>query len=90
MVVILITGINNTFRIRDPELKSYCLAMTVIIFAYAVGNYPQEAIVQYPSNIYFYFFTAIITITKQLDTLKKQHPDLNLINYENTRVDKRS
>lgn len=67
MVVILITGINNSFRINDPELRSYCTAMTVIIFAYAVGNYPQEAIVQFPSNIYFYFFAAILVVMKRLD-----------------------
>lgn len=67
MFIILRTGIKNYFSIRDPELKVYCFAMTLIIFAYAVGNYPQEAIVQFPSNIYFYLFTAIITITRKLD-----------------------
>ncbi|MGV3706035.1 MAG: O-antigen ligase family protein [Arcticibacter sp.] len=82
MVIILITGINNSFRIQDPELRSYCLAMTVIVFAYAVGNYPQEAIVQYPSNIYFYFFAALITITKRLDITKRKN--IHLSNLNNT------
>ncbi|WP_407430982.1 O-antigen ligase family protein [Arcticibacter sp.] len=72
MVVILITGINSFFSIKDPELRSYCLAMSVIIFAYAIGNYPQEAIVQFPSNIYFYLFAALITVTKRLD-LERQN-----------------
>lgn len=71
MAVILITGINNFFSIKDPELRSYCLAMSVIIFAYAIGNYPQEAIVQFPSNIYFYLFAALITVTKRLDIEKQ-------------------
>lgn len=86
MVVILITGINNTFRIQDKELRSYSVAMTVIIFAYAVGNYPQEAIVQFPSNIYFYFFAAMITVMKRLDLGKRKNIHaLNLNDtYENT------
>ncbi len=71
MFIILTTGINNYFRIKDPELKTYCLAMTLIIFAYAVGNFPQEALVQFPSNIYFYLFTSLITVTMRLDNKKE-------------------
>lgn len=63
----LYVGINNYFNIRDPELKSYCLAMVLIVFALAIANYPQEAIVQYPLSIYFYLILAIITVTKVLD-----------------------
>ncbi|WP_069659962.1 O-antigen ligase family protein [Arcticibacter eurypsychrophilus] len=76
MVIIIKTGINNFFSIKDLELRSYCLAMTIILFAFAVGNYPQEAIVQFPSNIYFYLFTAIITVTKRLD-IEKQKKNLS-------------
>ncbi len=68
--VILKTGINNYFSIKDPELKSYCLAMVLIIFALSVGNFPQEAIVQFPLNIYFYLAVAIINITLRLDQQK--------------------
>ena len=70
MYIILKTGINNYFDIRDPELKSYCLAMVLIIFAYMIGNYPQEALVQFPSNIYFFLVTALISITHRLDLEK--------------------
>jgi hypothetical protein len=63
----LYVGIKNYFTIRDPELKSYCLAMVLIVFALAIANYPQEAIVQYPLSIYFYMILAIITVTKLLD-----------------------
>ncbi|MDF2434267.1 MAG: teichuronic acid biosynthesis protein TuaE, partial [Mucilaginibacter sp.] len=48
--VILYKGINYYYLIKDPELKSYCLAMILIIFAFDVGNFPQQALVQYPSN----------------------------------------
>lgn len=67
LFTILKTGINNYFRIRDPELKSYCLAMTLIIFAFHIGNYPQEALVQYPSNVYFYLSTALIVVLMRID-----------------------
>ncbi len=63
----LYVGIKNYFNIRDPELKSYCLTMVLIVFALAIANYPQEAIVQYPLSIYFYLVLAIITVTKVLD-----------------------
>jgi len=67
MFFILREGINNYFLIKNPELKTYCLAMLLVVFAYNVGNYPQEALVQFPSNIYFYLAAAIINITRILD-----------------------
>lgn len=75
MFVIIKTGINNFFTIKDPELKNYCLAMTLIVFTLNVANYPQEALVQYPINIYFNLFAAIICKCLELDKkiqLKKQ------------------
>ncbi|MFD2162931.1 O-antigen ligase family protein [Paradesertivirga mongoliensis] len=70
--VVIRQGIKNYFRIRDPELKSYCLAMTLIIFALNVGSYPQESLVQFPINIYFYFFISMINITLNLDKAKQE------------------
>lgn len=67
MFIILKTGINNYYLIKDPELKSYCLAMTLIVFALNIGNYPQEALVQFPTNVYFYLVVALINITLRLD-----------------------
>ena len=64
---ILKVGINNYYTIKDPTLKSICLAMILVAFAYHIGNYPQEAIVQFPSNTLFYLVAAIIVITKRLD-----------------------
>lgn len=72
MVTILFTGINNFYRIRDPELKSYCLAMTVILFALNLGNYPQEALTQFPINIYFYLAIALIQVTRFIDRDKNK------------------
>ncbi|RRN76853.1 O-antigen ligase domain-containing protein, partial [Pseudoxanthomonas sp. SGD-10] len=64
--IVIKSGINSYFKIEDPELKNYCLAMTLIAFVLAIGSYPQEAIVQFPTSIYFYLVIAIITITRQL------------------------
>jgi putative inorganic carbon (HCO3(-)) transporter len=38
-----------------------------VVFAYNLANFPQEALVQYPSNIFFYMEVALIIITKRLD-----------------------
>ncbi len=65
--VIMYKGIHYYYLIKDPELKSYCLAMIMIIFAFDVGNYPQQAIVQYPSNILFFLAMAILNVTMRLD-----------------------
>ncbi|BAV10227.1 O-antigen ligase [Filimonas lacunae] len=73
MFVIMKTGINNFYKIRDPELKSMCLGMTLIVFALNIGNFPQEAIVQYPTNIYFYLVAALINVTLQLDIQKREN-----------------
>lgn len=64
---ILKTGITNYFRIRDPELKTYCMAMVLIVFALNIGNYPQEGLVQYPINVYFNLILAVIIATLKLD-----------------------
>jgi O-antigen ligase len=65
--VIMYKGLNYYYLIKDPELKSYCLAMLLIIFAFDIGNYPQQAFIQYPSNILFYLAMAILNVTMRLD-----------------------
>ena len=69
----MINGINNYFRIKNKELKAYCLGMTLIVFALTIGNFPQEAIVQFPLNVYFYLFLAIINVVYRLDTQEQFH-----------------
>jgi hypothetical protein len=66
----LYSGINNYFLIRDPTLKNFCLAATLIVFIYNIGNYPQEAIVQFPSNIIFFLAMALIPICYRIDQIK--------------------
>lgn len=65
--IILTTGINNYYQIKDPELRSYSLALVLIVFALHIGNYPQEALVQYPTTILFSLVVALINSTLSLD-----------------------
>jgi hypothetical protein len=73
MFVILKTGINNYYLIKNPELKNYCLAMVLVIFAFNVGNSPQQALVQYPSNILFYLASALLVVTMRLDKEQQEN-----------------
>ena len=75
MFTVLRTGINNYYSIKDPELRSWCFAMVLIVFAFHIANFPQEALVQYPSNVYFYLVLALIVVTKRLDNQQNQLPD---------------
>lgn len=75
MFFIMREGINNYFTIKNPELRTCCMGMLLIVFAFNIGNYPQEALVQFPSNIYFYLAVALINITKRLDD--KENMKLN-------------
>ncbi|WP_025761796.1 O-antigen ligase family protein [Dyadobacter tibetensis] len=67
MYIFLSTGIDQYYRIRNPELKMYCLAMILVLFALNIGNFPQEALVQYPNNILFYLAIALIQVCYRLD-----------------------
>lgn len=70
--VVLKTGINFYFSIKNPELKNYCLAMLLILFAFNIGNFPQQAIVQYPSNILFYLAISILVVCKRIDDQEQE------------------
>ncbi len=72
MFTVLKTGVNNYFSIKDPELKSYSLGCLLIVFALNIGNYPQEALVQYPSCILFYLVIALLNVTKRIDDQQNQ------------------
>lgn len=75
LFVILQKGIYNYFAIKNRELKHYCLAMVLIVFVLTIGNYPQEALVQFPINVLFYLVIALINITYKID-LEFQKKDL--------------
>lgn len=72
--IILKVGITNYYQIKNPELKSYSLALVLIVFALHIGNFPQEALVQYPTNILFSLVLALINTTLALDKKGTQYP----------------
>lgn len=75
MFTIMRTGINNYYRIKDPELKMYSLAILLIVFAYNIANFPQEALVQFPSNVYFSLDIALLTVLYRLDKQKQEQAE---------------
>lgn len=72
MFIIMKTGINNYYSIKDQELKSICLGATFVVFVFNIGNFPQEALVQFPSNVYFYLSSALIVVTKRIDNQQNE------------------
>jgi hypothetical protein len=67
MFTILKTGIYNYFKLKDLQLKSYSLAVVLIVFIWNVGNFPQQAIVQYPSNVLFFLSVALMVAISRID-----------------------
>jgi putative inorganic carbon (HCO3(-)) transporter len=72
MFVVMKTGIDNFYRARDPEIKTYILGVTLVVFAYNIANFPQEALVQFPSNVLFSLDIALLTILYRLDKEKQE------------------
>lgn len=72
MFIVMQTGINNFYRVKDPEIKTYILGITLVIFAYNIANFPQEALVQFPSNVLFSLDMALLTILYRLDKEKQE------------------
>jgi hypothetical protein len=70
--IVLYKGITYYYFMKDPELKSYCLAMVLILFTLDIGNYPQQSTVQYPTNILYFMALALINTTRRLDLEQRQ------------------
>jgi putative inorganic carbon (HCO3(-)) transporter len=72
MFMVMKTGIDNFYRAKDPEIKTYILGITLVVFAYNIANFPQEALVQFPSNVLFSLDMALLTILYRLDKQKQE------------------
>jgi putative inorganic carbon (HCO3(-)) transporter len=72
--LILKTGIQAFFRVKDPRIKVYYAAAVSCIFAFYVGDYAQLA-VGGPADICIYFmFIAMILKRKDYDKEYELHP----------------
>jgi len=67
LFVILRTGIRNYVRTYNPKIRSYYVAMLVMLFAIILSNYPQDSIVQLPTSIIFYLSLAVLVRLKDFD-----------------------
>jgi O-antigen ligase len=82
MFTVMKTGINNYYRIKDPELKMYCMGILLVVFAYNIANFPQEALVQFPSNVFFSLDMALLTVLYRLDKEKQATAGVNQLTEE--------
>lgn len=67
MLLILVVGVRNYFRIRDPRLKKFQAAFLVLIFSLIIANYPQPILTQLPGNIIFFISIAIIVNLRRMN-----------------------
>jgi len=90
--VALKQGIFYYFRCRNPEIKTYYLCVTTVVFILALANYPQEAVTLPPTSMIFYVFLAVLVRLKDFDENFQEKPvDLNrnvpILNKENEVAD---
>ena len=70
--IILISGIRQVFRVRDPVIKNLTIAITVVMFCLVLSSYPQEAIPMLPTSLIFYILLACLV---RLDYIDRQARD---------------
>ncbi len=75
LMVIFYKGIKDYFRIKNKKLKNYSAALLTALFCLVVANFPQQAIQQIPTSLFFFMAVAIINRLKTLD--------MNLSNNKN-------
>ena len=60
-------GIYYYFRVKNEQIKTIYLAITVMMFMLALASYVQEAIIQLPTSIFFYISLAILARLKDFE-----------------------
>lgn len=68
-ITVLIVGVRNYYRMKDPLLRTYMAALLAVVFGIVIANYPQEALIQAPTILIFYIIMAFIVRLKKLDEL---------------------
>ncbi|PTB88268.1 hypothetical protein C9994_17910, partial [Marivirga lumbricoides] len=64
---VIITGVINYFKLRDPLLKGYSLSYSVALFGLTVAHYAQDALFQKPINIIVVATYALMIKVKDID-----------------------
>ena len=70
--IIMRQGFYNFFRAGNSEIRTYYIALLVMIFTLLVAQYAQMAISQYPVVLYFY--GALVIFIKLADFDKSGQP----------------
>lgn len=65
--IVFYKGIKDYFRIRNPKLKVISGALLTSIYVLTVANFPQEAIGQIPTSLFFFTAIAMISKARQFD-----------------------
>ena len=67
LFTIMVTGIRQFFRVKDPVIKNLTLAILIVMFCLVVASYPQEAIPMLPTSLVFYLLLACMVRLGKLD-----------------------
>lgn len=71
--MVLRTSIRYYFRVKDPQIKTIYLGLTIVFFVLTLASYPQEAIVQLPTSIIFSIMLAVMVRLKEHDAYYQEH-----------------
>lgn len=72
LFVVFLKGIKDYVRIKDKKLKNYSAALLTAVFCLVVANFPQQAIQQIPTSLFFFMAIAVINKLKDLDKAETQ------------------
>ncbi len=72
LFTIMVTGIRQFFRVKDPVIKNLTLAIVVVMFCLMVASYPQEAIPMLPTSLVFYLLLACMVRLGKLDEQQQE------------------
>lgn len=67
LAVVMITGIRNYFKMRNPELKIYLAAILAVLYSIIIANYTQMVTLQLPNAFIFYALLAFVVKIPEFD-----------------------
>lgn len=67
---VLIVGIRNYFKLKTKNMRVYMASILAVLYAFVVANYPQQAIIIFPSNFIFFMLMAAVVKMPTFETPK--------------------
>jgi hypothetical protein len=64
---VVIAGVSNYLRLKDPELRIYSIAFTTAFFGLSIAHYTQDALFEKPLNMLVFATFALLVKLKDLD-----------------------